>query len=277
MMHNIPEAKARISTKTSRSPAQLRTMFGTNLRHLSQNYPSISELARQLGINRTQFNRYLSGESFPRPDILERICSFFEVDARILLEPVETIGRQGQILNGPFLSDFLGHGVRQLDETIFPTGFYRFTRRSFVNNDQFIIGLVYVFNEGNTATFIKGYEAREAMRFQGLPDTANMREFRGVVTTHEDGVAFIISRRHAMTYSFNYLARVGSLENNFWQGYVARTVRDGSGERVTRMVYEHLGHDLGRALQAARTSGFAKEEDLLPYHRTLLRPNDPFR
>lgn len=276
-MHNFQDSTGASPTKTTRSPAQLRTMFGTNLRHLARDYPSISELARQLGINRTQFNRYMSGESFPRPDILDRICSFFEVDARILLEPVETIGRQGQILNGPFLSDFLGHGIRQLDESIFPTGFYRFTRRSFVSSDQFIIGLVYVFNSGNTATFIKGYEAREAMRYQGLPETAAMREFRGVVTTHEDGVAFIISRRHAMTYSFNYLARVGSLENNFWLGYVARTVRDGSGERVTRMVYEHLGHDMGRALKAARSSGFANAEDLLPYHRNLLRPNEPFR
>ncbi|MGR3623957.1 helix-turn-helix domain-containing protein [Pseudophaeobacter sp.] len=276
-MHNFQDAKAAKPAKTARSPAQLRTMFGTNLRHLTQSYSSISELARQLGINRTQFNRYMSGESFPRPDILDRICNFFEVDARILLEPVETIGRQGQILNGPFLSDFLGHGIRDLNESAFPSGFYRFTRRSFVSSDQFVIGLVYAFRSGTTATFIKGYEAREAMRYQGLSESPTTREFRGVVTAHEDGVAFIISRRHAMTYSFNYLARVGSMENNFWLGYVARTVRDGSGERVTRMVYEHLGDDRARAREAARSRGFAKAEDLLPYHRHLLRPDEPFR
>jgi transcriptional regulator with XRE-family HTH domain len=252
-------------------------MFGTNLRHLAQGYPSVSELARRLGINRTQFNRYMSGESFPRPDILDRICSFFKVDARILLEPVESIGQQGQILNGPFLDDFLGHGIRQVNADVFPSGFYRFTRRSFVNSDMFVVGLVYVFREDSTATFIKGYEAREAMRYQGLPEGPKTREFRGVLTSHEDGVAFVISRRHAMTYSFNYLARVGSLENNFWLGYVARTVRDGSGERVTRMVYEYLGPKMGPALRVARSSGFSTAEDLLPYHRHLLRPGEPFR
>ncbi|MEP2716713.1 XRE family transcriptional regulator [Pseudophaeobacter sp.] len=209
--------------------------------------------------------------------MLDRICSFFEVDARILLEPVESIGRQGQILNGPFLSDFLGYGIRQVHETMFPTGFYRFTRRSFVNSEKFVIGLVYVFRSGSTATYIKGFEARDAMRYQGLPDGAKVREFRGVVTSHEDGVAFVISRRHAMTYSFNYLARVGSLENNFWLGYVARTVRDSTGERVTRMVYEHLGHDLGPALRTARNAGFASTEELIPYHRHLLQPEVPFR
>jgi transcriptional regulator with XRE-family HTH domain len=64
-------------------------MFGSNLRSLAKGYTSISELSRQLGINRTQFNRYLSSESFPRPDVLARICFFFEVDARVLLESVD--------------------------------------------------------------------------------------------------------------------------------------------------------------------------------------------
>jgi len=75
---------------THRSPAELRNMFGANLRILARSFPSISELSRQLGINRTQFNRYLSGESFPRPDVLARMCKFFGVDARVLLEPVES-------------------------------------------------------------------------------------------------------------------------------------------------------------------------------------------
>jgi transcriptional regulator with XRE-family HTH domain len=71
-----------------KNPAHIRTIFGENLRLLSRDYPSVTALSQNLGINRTQFNRYLYGESFPRPDILERICNFFHVDARILLEPL---------------------------------------------------------------------------------------------------------------------------------------------------------------------------------------------
>ena len=70
------------------SPAELRSMLGANLRQLSNQAASISALCRELGINRTQYNRYLAGESFPRPDVLHRICSYFEVDARILLAQV---------------------------------------------------------------------------------------------------------------------------------------------------------------------------------------------
>ena len=78
-------------SERSESPAELRAMFGRNLRLLCQPYASVSALCRELGINRTQFNRYLSGESFPRPDILQRICAYFKVDARILLQPLHEV------------------------------------------------------------------------------------------------------------------------------------------------------------------------------------------
>lgn len=263
--------------KPQRSPAELRNMFGANLRVLARKYPSISELSRRLGINRTQFNRYLSGESFPRPDILDRICSFFGVDARILLEPVDDFATKGLILNGPILSEFLGSGIKDLAEGDFPGGFYRFSRRSFVNDRQFIIGLVYVFRN-NRFTYVRGFEAKEAMVQQGLPATPRNREFRGYVAREEDGVAMVISRRKGMTCSFNYLSRVTSFENNYWVGYVTRTVRENAtGTRVTRMVYEHLGHDLKNALATARSAGFKAEAELIPFHQRLLQVGEAFR
>ena len=260
-----------------RSPAELRSMFGANLRILAQAYPSISELSRQLGINRTQFNRYLSGESFPRPDVLARMCAFFDVDARVLLEPVGNIRNGGDPLTGPFLQDFVGAGVADVDEALFPSGFYRFSRRSFLDSEQFVMGLVRVFRTG-TNTFIRGYEARGAMAAQGLPMTRVSREFRGLVLRQEDGVASMISRHGAMTASFNFLSRVTSFENNYWVGYVARTVRETpDGDRVVRMVYEHLGNSLSRAKAAAKSGGYCTVEDLLPFHQRLLQPEAAFR
>lgn len=97
------------SHSNSEDPAKLRGMFGRNLQILSAPYPSISALCRELEINRTQFNRYLAGESFPRPDILHRICNFFDVDARILLEPVEALTTTASdLLNHPELEGFSG-------------------------------------------------------------------------------------------------------------------------------------------------------------------------
>lgn len=252
-------------------------MFGANLRSLAQRYPSISELSRQLGINRTQFNRYLSGESFPRPDVLDRICEFFEVDARILLEPVEKLNTRPDLLNSAVLEDFVGVGIRDISEELFPSGVYRFSRASFVSEDKYVIGLVHVFRRDD-CTFVRGYEAREAMRQQGLPEDGPSREFRGYVTQQEDGIALVISRRNSVTCSFNYLSRVASMNNNYWVGYVTRTVRESTtGTRAVRMVYEHLGRDMNAILAAARRTGLHNEEELMPFHRRLLQPGDPFR
>ncbi|KUP92279.1 helix-turn-helix domain-containing protein [Tritonibacter horizontis] len=264
--------------KHNRSPAELRTVFGENLRKLSRAYPSISELSRRLGINRTQFNRYISGESFPRPDVLDRICSFFAVDARILLEPVDTLDPPKEtVVHSQYLKDFFDTGITRVTEEVFPTGFYRFTRRSFISDDSFVVGIVHVHRiEG--ITYIKGYEPRAGMQFQGLSTSGPTREYRGYMTCHEDGVAFVLSRRNTLTYSFNYLARVSAAENSLWIGYVARTIRESEGgERVTRMLYEYLGPTVRDALPAARGCGFTNAPDIIPFHKRMLQLGTPFR
>jgi transcriptional regulator with XRE-family HTH domain len=260
-----------------RSPSELRNMFGQNLKDLAREYASVSELSRQLGINRTQFNRYLSGESFPRPDVLERICNFFNTDARILLEPAANLKKGFDPLGSDALKEFITPGIANIPQESFPSGFYRFSRRSFVNNEQFVAGLVRV-NREEGATFIRGFEAREAMRQQGLPVDAKTREFRGLVMLNEDGVAALISRRGAMTSSFNYLNRASSFQNNFWVGYVTRTTRESpTGTRISRVVFEHIGDDLSLALDCARSAGLVSADDLIPYHHRLLQPDQAFR
>lgn len=257
-------------------PAELRRMFGANLRILSSGYASISKLCRDLGINRTQFNRYLSGESFPRPDVLHRICSFFRVDARILLEPIQSLASPHGILNHPLVAEYVGAGLEDMPQDMFPDGFYRFSRRSFIETDLIILGLVYVFRRDHH-TFIRGYEAKEAMRQQGQPIDPQTREFRGVILPQEDGVAAIVSHRQTMATSFNYLSRVASFQNHYWVGYATRTVRESvTGCRAARLVYEHLGNDTSAVLNAARKSGFCSPNEVMPYHRKLLQLDQPF-
>ncbi len=260
------------------TPSQLRDMFGANLRVLCKRQPSVSAVCRELGINRTQFNRYLSGESFPRPDVLYRICTYFEVDARILLEPLEDVDRTGDdILSHPEIRTFLSGATALVSEDLLPSGFYRFSRRSFTQQDKFIVGLVLVYRKGST-TFIRGHEPRDGMVQQGLPTDPRTREFRGVVLTQEDGVAALIARRGSLTCSFNFLSRVSSFQHNFWVGYVTRTMRETvESPRMARLVYEYLGTDCSAVLATARGAGLNTADQLVPYHKTLLRPDEPVR
>ena len=61
-------------------------IFGENLHDLCRIAGSSAAVARELGVNRVQFNRFLKSEAFPKPNLLQKICDRFGVDARILTE-----------------------------------------------------------------------------------------------------------------------------------------------------------------------------------------------
>ncbi|PVA12023.1 transcriptional regulator [Pelagivirga sediminicola] len=253
-------------------------MFGENLRMLSAEYPSVAGMCRDLGINRTQFNRYLSGESFPRPDVLHRICQFFGTDARILLERASGLSRASyDLLGHPALAGFFGGAPIGVPKEIFPNGVYRFVRRSFIDEEMFVMGLVLIHREDGY-TFLRGYEPREALRKQGLSTAPRDREYRGIVMRQEEGLMMIVTHRNSMACSFNFLAQDTSFQRNLWEGYVTRTVRERvSGIRAARMVYEHLGDDMTTIIATARTTGLIAREAVPPFHARLLRLDQPFR
>ena len=272
------KTRKNVSKQRTDDPAALRSIFGRNLRLLSAQYPSVAGLCRELGINRTQFNRYLSGESFPRPDVLHQICQFFDADARILLEPVEELRPNAHdLLNHPFLQGFFGAAPTSVPEDTFPDGFYSFVRRSFIDDDRFVLGLVHVKRDAGY-TFLRGYEPRGAMQNQGLSTASQSREFRGLIMRQEEGVMAIVTHRNSLACSFNFLTPETSFQSNIWEGYATRTVREKvTGRRAARMVYEHVGHDLGRARDVSRKAGLVTLEHVPPFHARLLRLDENFR
>ncbi len=54
--------------------------FANRLKELCKTKSSVSAVARDLGINRQQFARYISGESLPRQAIHQKIADYFGVD-----------------------------------------------------------------------------------------------------------------------------------------------------------------------------------------------------
>ena len=66
-----------------------------NLHFLCTYYPSVSEVCRRIGINRQQFNKYLSGRIRPSHRNMRSICEFFGVsESELLLPP----GRLAEIV-----------------------------------------------------------------------------------------------------------------------------------------------------------------------------------
>lgn len=65
----------------------IHQIFGDNLRVRCQKFQSIAEACRVIGINRQQFNKYLSGAMLPNARTLQRICAVFEAEEWELFMP----------------------------------------------------------------------------------------------------------------------------------------------------------------------------------------------
>ena len=63
--------------------------FSLNLRLMCSRERSISELCREIGLNRQQFGKYLSGAALPSAYNLRRVCAHFHIDERELFGPHE--------------------------------------------------------------------------------------------------------------------------------------------------------------------------------------------
>lgn len=61
--------------------------FAQNLRLLCSYRPSITQVAADLGIHRSQMNRYLAGGALPRPPIMRRIANHFGLELHELMMP----------------------------------------------------------------------------------------------------------------------------------------------------------------------------------------------
>ena len=90
----------------------MRDKFAVNLRNLCANHPSTAQICRDIGINRQQFNRYLSGAGLPSAHNLRRIAQFFDVAERdFALMPAEFearhVGPADLRRRGPNPADFL--------------------------------------------------------------------------------------------------------------------------------------------------------------------------
>lgn len=117
----------------ARQPAELRETLRARLRMAADMVGSVAETAAVIGVNRTQFSRYLAGQSMPRPDLLYRL-------SRRLDLPMEWFFDAGAAPADTLVEHQLGVALRRrvsgarmrLTEADLPDGFYAVWKRSFM-------------------------------------------------------------------------------------------------------------------------------------------------
>lgn len=101
--------------------------YATNLRSACETRPSISELCRELGFNRQQFNRYIHDEAVPSPFNRARIAGAFGLKGEdFLLPPAQFARRLGRSRPSSREGDALTEGFPgDLDALRTYFGFYQ--------------------------------------------------------------------------------------------------------------------------------------------------------
>ncbi|SMX42360.1 helix-turn-helix domain-containing protein [Actibacterium lipolyticum] len=174
------------------SPEFLRGVFGHNLRKLTSEHKSVAQLTRELGINRTQFNRYLSGEAFPRPDILHKICAYFERDARILLEPIEKLdnAKADNVRENVNIMPMISR-MFHFDHTRVPDGVYRWIQPSLMRRGRIVLNLVHFTTLPNAMKQVTVAFPRFMAEASGTSTQWRDRKQIGMAFQHADGFSML--------------------------------------------------------------------------------------
>lgn len=240
-------------------PADLRMILGENLRLLAQDAGSISALCREIGVNRTQFNRYLSGNAFPRPDVLSRICQHFKVDANILLRRIDDVAsapvsRAEAILRG---------SSRPFDHYLLPDGMYRYWRRSFRQPDRAYLGMTLISTKSG-AKIWKGYDTHDTPTRAGSGRYARSSSYEGVLIQQFDGFAMIARTSYSDLMNVTYFEYGLEQLLDYYSGisFITRR-RVPEADRLSAIVMRRLPSKPAAWIACARQCG-SQPMDVVP-------------
>lgn len=249
-------------------PAELRMILGDNLRQLSKNASSISELCREIGVNRTQFNRYLSGNAFPRPDVLSRICQHFGVDATILLRRIDDAPSVAPLPSPP--EAILSASQRPFDHYLLPDGIYRYWRRSFRQPDRAYMGMSLISTKG-TAKVWKGYDIHDSAVRSGTGRHARSSSYEGALIQQFDGFALISRTAYSDLMNVTYFEYGLEQLLDYYSGITFITRRRLSdGNRLSAIVMQRVPATCASVLACARQCGSQSMAGLPPVVRLAL-------
>jgi transcriptional regulator with XRE-family HTH domain len=220
--------------------------FPSNLRSLCADHGSISQICRDIGINRQQFNRYLNGSSMPSAHNLRRIARHFDLTEELLLAAPSTF-EAAQRQTGPGTGDktseaFLAPYTGQLKNLRRYLGFYHsyFCTPSW--EGRIFCSLVR-FSEKDGLIICRSYEnatsgdksVRQISRYDGL---VTMRGNRIFITeherAHEGSVAqTILYTAHRQQLKYLRGMTMGLAWRPYPHPYAAKAIWKRVSERVT--------------------------------------------
>lgn len=262
----------------------IQRIFAANLRQLCEGKPSVSAVARDLGISHVQFHRFLRGEAIPKPAVLKRICDYFGTDARILIQPLGEIAAD----HGPKMpaaeaawQAAMAYSINRQDyfpETpLLPDGVYQVWRNSMTFPDKVAVSLFRVFHQGG-AQLVRGFDPWEvtphllARRSGVAARFPAERELRGVVVTSGEGASVItFNLPPAQWVCHSFLAPNPHTNDKSFTGIKILGRKQYEGlRRLARTYWRPVGPRLADVIGAARAPVWQELQELPLSVRTIL-------
>lgn len=252
-------------------PAELRMILGKNLRFLSEGSESISDICRQIGVNRTQFNRYLNGTSFPRPDILFRICRHFKVDANIMLNPIDQSPSK-QLPSSPNHDDLLATSIadRPFDHYLLPDGMYQYWRKSFRQPHKAYQGMALIKTEGGQKLW-RGYDIHDQAIRSGSNRFSRSSYYDGRLYQQFDGFTLILRTHYNNMMNITYFEYGMEWMPDYYSGISVITRRRlPEANRLASTVMRKLSDNFSEWITCARQCGSMEMDNLQPEVKNVL-------
>lgn len=128
-----PDGQADRAAAAPRGP-ELRDTLRLRLREAVDRVGSVALTAQLIGVNRTQFSRYLAGQSMPRPDLLYRLSHTLGLPMEWFFDSrPDGMQSLAEHQMGAALRDSLRGKRFQVTEADLPDGFYGVWKKTFMS------------------------------------------------------------------------------------------------------------------------------------------------
>lgn len=240
-----------------------------NLRLLCSYHRSIAAVCRELGVNRSQFNRYLGGETMPSLRLMRRICDFFGVEESeilmphgqfadlVRLKPSESGARAERNIVAAIADDFRMGSRAVLDAYV---GYY-FTYYNSMSHPGLILRSLTRIYRTPFGVNVKSVES------VGLPGARKFNcKYEGACFVLGDRIFMTVletlTRNEVMQIILypNYNSRIGLL-TGVVSGVAARAPRPPS---ATTIVLQHLGRNVDLRKSVRLCALYAPDDPALP-------------
>ena len=194
--------------------------FAENLRDLCLSKGTIAVVCRDLGMNRQQFNKYLSGAALPNPVTLTKIAAYFGIDQMALFQSRESsrislpentdVGFAASLLEDTEIIKHLNITANQSRDVPLQDGCYHVYYPWLFDPECLVRAVLVVFRKGGMTYF------RRYTRLQ-TAETAKLRHYargchEGIIFRHDRNICLLgrnsvgFGEISLQTYAFEYFS-----------------------------------------------------------------------